>query len=161
MIEIQQLTKVYGDKTAVDDLTFAVRPGVVTGFLGPNGAGKSTTMRAILGLDRPTRGLALVAGRRYVDHPAPLCVVGALAAPGPASPSTPATPSSPSPQRRSSNVATPDQGGLLPGQWTLMIFEASRIVVPSAWIGFSSCRRPSMCETGASCAITVWTTGLA
>ena len=78
MIEIQQLTKVYGDKTAVDDLTFTVRPGVVTGFLGPNGAGKSTTMRAVLGMDRPTRGHALVAGRRYLDHPAPLCVVGAL-----------------------------------------------------------------------------------
>ena len=86
MIEIQQLTKVYGDKTAVDDLTFTVRPGVVTGFLGPNGAGKSTTMRAILGLDRPTRGQALVAGRRYVDHPAPLCVVGALLEAGAAHP---------------------------------------------------------------------------
>jgi ABC-type polar amino acid transport system ATPase subunit len=70
----------------VDDLTFTVRPGVVTGFLGPNGAGKSTTMRAILCLDRPTRGQALVAGRRYVDHPAPLCVVGALLEAGAAHP---------------------------------------------------------------------------
>ena len=86
MIEIQQLTKVYGDKTAVDDLTFTVRPGVVTGFLGPNGAGKSTTMRAIVGLDQPTRGQALVEGRRYVDHPAPLCVVGALLEAGAAHP---------------------------------------------------------------------------
>jgi ABC-type Mn2+/Zn2+ transport system ATPase subunit len=56
MIEIQQLTKVYGDKTAVDDLTFTVRPGMVTGFLGPNGAGKSTTMRTIVGLDHPPVG---------------------------------------------------------------------------------------------------------
>jgi ABC-2 type transport system ATP-binding protein len=86
MIEIQQLTKVYGDKTAVDDLTFTVRPGVVTGFLGPNGAGKSTTMWAIVSLDRPTRGQALVEGRRYGDHPAPLCVVGALLEAGAAHP---------------------------------------------------------------------------
>jgi ABC-2 type transport system ATP-binding protein len=86
VIEIQQLTKVYGDKTAVDDLTFTVRPGVVTGFLGPNGAGKSTTIRAILGLDRPTRGHALVAGRRYADHTAPLCAVGALLDAGAAHP---------------------------------------------------------------------------
>ena len=63
MIEILNLTKVYGDKTAVDDISFDVRPGVVTGFLGPNGAGKSTTMRMILGLDRPTPGRALVNGR--------------------------------------------------------------------------------------------------
>ena len=56
MIEINGLTKRYGDKTAVDDLSFVVGPGVVTGFLGPNGAGKSTTMRMIAGLDRPTTG---------------------------------------------------------------------------------------------------------
>jgi ABC-2 type transport system ATP-binding protein len=62
----------------VDDLSFKVRPGQVTGFLGPNGAGKSTTMRLILGLDRPTAGSALVGGRRYADHPAPLRQVGAL-----------------------------------------------------------------------------------
>lgn len=86
MIEIQQLTKVYGAKTAVDDLTVTVRPGMVTGFLGPNGAGKSTTMRAVLGLDRPTRGQALVAGRRYADHSAPLRVVGALLEAGAAHP---------------------------------------------------------------------------
>ncbi|MGY1809304.1 ABC transporter ATP-binding protein [Blastococcus sp. SYSU D00669] len=78
MIEIRNLTKVYGGTTAVDDLTVTVRPGVVTGFLGPNGAGKSTTMRAVVGLDRPTYGDVLVGGRRYADHPAPLREVGAL-----------------------------------------------------------------------------------
>jgi ABC-2 type transport system ATP-binding protein len=56
VIEVRGLTKTYGSTTAVDDLTVTVRPGVVTGFLGPNGAGKSTTMRAVVGLDRPTRG---------------------------------------------------------------------------------------------------------
>ena len=65
MIEIRNLTKSYGHTTAVDDLTVTVRPGVVTGFLGPNGAVKSTTMRTVLGLDRPTRGQALVEGRGY------------------------------------------------------------------------------------------------
>ena len=78
MIEVQQLTKRYGTTLAVDDLTFTVRPGHVTGFLGPNGAGKSTTMRMILGLDHPTSGRALVAGRPYRDLPAPLRSVGAL-----------------------------------------------------------------------------------
>jgi ABC-2 type transport system ATP-binding protein len=78
MIEAHQLTKRYGDKTAVEDLSFTVRPGVVTGFLGPNGAGKSTTMRMILGLDRPTSGSVTVNGRPYVTHPAPLRQVGAL-----------------------------------------------------------------------------------
>ena len=78
MIEVQHLTKRYGDKTAVDDLSFAVRPGIVTGFLGPNGAGKSTTMRLILGLDAPTSGAVAVNGRRYAEHPAPLHEVGAL-----------------------------------------------------------------------------------
>jgi ABC-2 type transport system ATP-binding protein len=78
MIEARQLTKRYGDKTAVEDLSFTVRPGVVTGFLGPNGAGKSTTMRMILGLDRPTSGSVTVNGRPYVDHQAPLRQVGAL-----------------------------------------------------------------------------------
>ena len=78
MIEIDQLTKRYGDKTAVQDLSFTVRPGQVTGFLGPNGAGKSTTMRMIVGLDRPTRGRATVDGRSYVAHTAPLQKVGAL-----------------------------------------------------------------------------------
>ena len=65
MIEVHGLTKRYGDKLAVDDLSFTVRPGVVTGFLGPNGAGKSTTMRMILGLDAPTRGLVTVNGRPW------------------------------------------------------------------------------------------------
>ena len=64
MIEAHHLTKRYGDKTAVDDLSFTVRPGVVTGFLGPNGSGKSTTMRMILGLDAPTAGTVTVNGRR-------------------------------------------------------------------------------------------------
>ena len=78
MIEARGLTKRYGDKTAVDGLTFTVRPGVVTGFLGPNGAGKSTTMRMVLGLDRPSAGTATVNGRPYVDSAAPLREVGAL-----------------------------------------------------------------------------------
>lgn len=78
MIEIRELTKRFGDKTAVDRITATVRPGVVTGFLGPNGAGKSTTMRAIVGLDRPTSGSVLVNGKRYAEHAAPLREVGAL-----------------------------------------------------------------------------------
>jgi ABC-2 type transport system ATP-binding protein len=78
MIEIDHVTKRYGDKVAVDDLTFSVKPGVVTGFLGPNGAGKSTLMRIVLGLDAPTRGRATVNGRDYRDFRAPLHEVGAL-----------------------------------------------------------------------------------
>nr|BFE57255.1 ATP-binding cassette domain-containing protein [Dactylosporangium thailandense] len=78
MIEARQLTKRYGDKTAVDGVTFTVRPGAVTGFLGPNGAGKSTTMRMIIGLDAPTSGSVTVNGRRYARHAAPLHEVGAL-----------------------------------------------------------------------------------
>lgn len=78
MIEVKNLTKRYGPTTAVDDLTFSVKPGVVTGFLGPNGAGKSTTMRLILGLDRPTAGTATVNGRAYAELSAPLHEVGAL-----------------------------------------------------------------------------------
>jgi ABC-2 type transport system ATP-binding protein len=78
MIEIRNLTKRYGASTAVDHLTVSVHPGRVTGFLGPNGAGKSTTMRAVVGLDRPSGGEVLVGGRRYVDSPAPLRDVGAL-----------------------------------------------------------------------------------
>jgi len=77
-IEACNLTKHYGTTTAVDDLTFTVQPGLVTGFLGPNGAGKTTTMRMILGLDAPTRGEVTVGGRRYRDLPAPLREVGAL-----------------------------------------------------------------------------------
>jgi ABC-2 type transport system ATP-binding protein len=78
MIEARQLTKRYGDKTAVDGVDFTVRPGAVTGFLGPNGAGKSTTMRMIIGLDAPTAGTVTVNGRRYAQHSAPLHEVGAL-----------------------------------------------------------------------------------
>jgi len=78
MIEARGLTKRYGAKVAVDDLSFTVRPGVVTGFLGPNGAGKSTTMRMLLGLDAPSAGSATIGGRRYVDQKAPLREVGAL-----------------------------------------------------------------------------------
>ncbi|MFJ6773742.1 ATP-binding cassette domain-containing protein [Kitasatospora sp. NPDC091257] len=78
MIEAHRLTKRYGEKTAVDQLDFTVRPGTVTGFLGPNGAGKSTTMRMIVGLDAPTSGSVRVNGRRYAEHAAPLQEVGAL-----------------------------------------------------------------------------------
>ena len=78
MIEARSLTKCYGDKLAVDDLTFTVRPGAVTGFLGPNGAGKSTTMRMILGLDAPTSGTVTVNGKQYAEHSRPLREVGAL-----------------------------------------------------------------------------------
>jgi ABC-2 type transport system ATP-binding protein len=78
MIRIRGLTRRYGSTLAVDDLSFDVRPGVVTGFLGPNGAGKSTTMRVILGLDTVTEGTVTVAGRRYVDLPAPMRTLGAL-----------------------------------------------------------------------------------
>jgi ABC-2 type transport system ATP-binding protein len=78
MIEARGLTKRYGAKLAVEDLSFTVRPGVVTGFLGPNGAGKSTTMRMILGLDAPTGGSVTVNGKPYRQHPAPLREVGAL-----------------------------------------------------------------------------------
>jgi ABC-2 type transport system ATP-binding protein len=78
MIEARDLTKRYGDKVAVDHLSFTVQPGRVTGFLGPNGAGKSTTMRLILGLDRAQEGSATIDGRRYADLPSPLRTVGAL-----------------------------------------------------------------------------------
>jgi ABC-2 type transport system ATP-binding protein len=78
MIEVRDVVKRYGTKTAVDRLSFSARPGRVTGFLGPNGAGKSTTMRMIVGLDRPTSGVALVNGKRYAEHAAPLREIGAL-----------------------------------------------------------------------------------
>jgi ABC-2 type transport system ATP-binding protein len=78
MIEARGLTKRYGPKTAVDDIDFVVRPGMVTGFLGPNGAGKSTTMRLIVGLDRPTAGSVTIDGRSYADLRAPLREVGVL-----------------------------------------------------------------------------------
>jgi ABC-2 type transport system ATP-binding protein len=78
VIDAQHLSKHYGENTALDDLTFTVQPGVVTGFLGPNGSGKSTTMRLILGLDAPTGGSVTVNGKHYRDHPAPLHEVGVL-----------------------------------------------------------------------------------
>jgi ABC-2 type transport system ATP-binding protein len=78
MIEACGLTKRYGDTLAVDDLSFEVRPGRVTGFLGPNGSGKSTTMRMILGLDDPTSGSVTIDGHRYVEHERPLRQIGAL-----------------------------------------------------------------------------------
>ncbi|MBD0843654.1 ABC transporter ATP-binding protein [Streptomyces sp. TRM68416] len=77
-INVQDLTKEYGTRRAVDHLTFQVEPGRVTGFLGPNGAGKSTTMRLVLGLDRPTSGTATIGGHAYATLPEPLRRVGAL-----------------------------------------------------------------------------------
>ncbi|MFD5383583.1 ABC transporter ATP-binding protein [Streptomyces sp. NPDC127074] len=87
MIEVHGLTKRYGDVLAVDDLTFAVRAGEVTGFLGPNGAGKSTTLRMMLGLDAASSGTATIGGRPYAAQPAPLKAVGALLDPGAVLPS--------------------------------------------------------------------------
>jgi len=78
VIEAQHLTKRYGERVAVDDLSFTVRPGTVTGFLGPNGSGKSTTMRMIMGLDHPNAGRATVNGRPYRELRWPLREVGAL-----------------------------------------------------------------------------------
>ncbi|GGM10172.1 ABC transporter ATP-binding protein [Streptomyces fumigatiscleroticus] len=78
MIELEGLTKRYGEKVAVDNLTFTVRPGIVTGFLGPNGAGKSTTMRMMLGLDRPTAGDVRIDGLHYDRLKDPLTYIGAL-----------------------------------------------------------------------------------
>ena len=77
-IEVRGLTKRLGKTVAVNNLSFEVHPGIVTGFLGPNGAGKSTTLRMILGLDNPTAGSALVNGRRFSEHRRPLFEVGAL-----------------------------------------------------------------------------------
>src|ERR1017187_1372056 len=78
VIEVRDLTKRFGEQTAVDHPSFSVAPGTVTGFLGPNGAGKSTTMRLILGLDRPQAGTATINGQLYLDLPNPLRTVGAL-----------------------------------------------------------------------------------
>jgi ABC-2 type transport system ATP-binding protein len=78
MIELEGLTKRYGKKVAVDDLTFKVRPGVVTGFLGPNGAGKSTTMRMLLDLDHPSAGEVRIDGKHYRQLKEPLKYIGAL-----------------------------------------------------------------------------------
>ncbi|WDV54613.1 ABC transporter ATP-binding protein [Streptomyces coeruleorubidus] len=78
MIELEGLTKRYGEKVAVNNLSFTVRPGIVTGFLGPNGAGKSTTMRMILGLDHPTAGDVRIDGKHYQQLKDPLMYIGAL-----------------------------------------------------------------------------------
>ena len=78
MIEVRGLTKRYGPKTAVDNLSFVIEPGRVTGFLGPNGAGKTTTMRCILGLDYPDEGTVRVDGKLYHDLAYPMREVGAL-----------------------------------------------------------------------------------
>src|ERR1700728_2651094 len=78
LIEARELTKRFGDKVAVDHLSFSVQPGRVTGFLGPNGAGKSTTMRMILGLDHPDGGTATIDGQPYEQLAPPLRKVGAL-----------------------------------------------------------------------------------
>jgi len=78
MIEVRGLTKRYGDKVAVDDLTFGIEPGKVTGFLGPNGAGKTTTMRCILGLDYPDKGTVVIDGQAFRGFAYPMREVGAL-----------------------------------------------------------------------------------
>ena len=78
MIEARGLVKRYGGTAAVDDLSFTIHPGQVTGFLGPNGAGKTTTMRLILGLDHPSAGTVTVNGRPYAQLASPMHVVGAL-----------------------------------------------------------------------------------
>ncbi|MGW6419017.1 ABC transporter ATP-binding protein, partial [Streptomyces sp. NPDC055055] len=78
MIELEGLTKRYGTKTAVDHLSFQVRPGMVTGFLGPNGAGKSTTMRMMIDLDNPTSGTVRIDGKHYRELAEPLKYIGAL-----------------------------------------------------------------------------------
>lgn len=78
MIEVQNLSKRYGDHLAVDDITFVCRPGSVTGFLGPNGAGKSTTLRMLAGLTHPTAGRATIGGHRYADIPNPGAQIGVL-----------------------------------------------------------------------------------
>ena len=78
MIQLEHVTKKFGNNVAVNDLSFTVAPGVVTGFLGPNGSGKSTTMRMILGLDSPTKGTAIVNGKPYRQIQRPLREVGAL-----------------------------------------------------------------------------------
>ncbi len=90
MIEVRNLTKAYGETLAVDDLSFTVRPGIVTGFLGPNGSGKSTTMRMILGLDAPTSGTATVGGRPLAEHDRPLTSLGFLLDAGAVHPKRPA-----------------------------------------------------------------------
>ena len=81
MIEVENLSKRYGTKLAVDGLNFVVQPGMVTGFLGPNGAGKSTTMRMIAGLDQPTTGRVTVNGGDYRSAAAPMAELGCYSKP--------------------------------------------------------------------------------
>ncbi len=78
MIKARGLSKHYDDKVALDNVSFDIEPGLVTGFLGPNGAGKSTSMRLMVGLDKPTSGTVTIGGKRYIDQPAPMAEVGAL-----------------------------------------------------------------------------------
>src|ERR671935_846205 len=78
VVTIRSLSKRYGDLAAVEDLTFSLQPGTITGFLGPNGAGKTTTLRLLLGLAKPTAGEALVFGHRYADLAQPLRRLGAV-----------------------------------------------------------------------------------
>ena len=78
MIKARGLTKHYGDKVALDGVSFSIQPGLVTGFLGPNGAGKSTSMRLMVGLDKPTSGTVTIGGKKLAEHAAPMQVVGAL-----------------------------------------------------------------------------------
>ena len=87
MIEVRGLTKRFRGRVAVEDLTFSVRPGTVTGFLGPNGSGKTTTARMVLGLTQPDAGTATIGGRRYRELPHPLREIGALINPGAVNPS--------------------------------------------------------------------------
>jgi len=89
MIEVEGLTKTYGDKIAVDGLDFVVQAGTVTKFLGPNGAGKSTTMQMIAGLDAPTSGRVLVSGRDYCDAGAPMAELASCSRPRRCSPAGP------------------------------------------------------------------------
>jgi ABC-2 type transport system ATP-binding protein len=77
-VQLDHLSKRYGPATAVDDLSFTIRPGAVTGFLGPNGAGKTTTLRVLLGLAEPSAGSAMIFGRRYAELDDPLGTVGAV-----------------------------------------------------------------------------------
>ena len=81
VVQVDHLTKRFGSLVAVDDLTFGIEAGTVTGFLGPNGAGKTTTLRMLLGLIRPTAGEALVLGRHYAEHPNPARRVGPCSSP--------------------------------------------------------------------------------
>ena len=115
MIELNGLTKRYGPTLAVDNLSFQVQPGKVTGFLGPNGAGKSTSMRMVLGLDRPTAGRALVDGRPYQELRAPLRVVGPCWTPGRSTrAAAPATTCSPKPAA----TASPGPGWSRSSAWS-------------------------------------------